>query len=100
MKLTDTRKARRWYAKFTGDAYALGPFEFSNMVTADVAVEDAKAWSGSMPVEVWPDGTVEFVDEYEYEVKDTCSYCGGNCPNEPEDSEHLCDEYAAGGFGE
>ena len=30
--------------------------------------------------------------------KETCDYCGGNCPNEPEDSKYLCDEYAAGGF--
>lgn len=32
--------------------------------------------------------------------KETCDYCGGNCPNEPEDSKYLCDEYAAGGFEE
>lgn len=24
----------------------------------------------------------------------TCPYCGGNCPNEPEDSVFLCDGYA------
>ena len=24
----------------------------------------------------------------------TCRYCGGNCPNEPDDSEYLCDGYA------
>ena len=23
-----------------------------------------------------------------------CGYCGGNCPNEPENSEHLCDGFA------
>ncbi len=23
-----------------------------------------------------------------------CKYCGGNCPNEPADSEHLCDGFA------
>ena len=23
-----------------------------------------------------------------------CYYCGGNCPNEPKDSEFLCDSYA------
>jgi len=26
--------------------------------------------------------------------QETCSYCGGNCPNEPEDSEYLCDGFA------
>lgn len=25
---------------------------------------------------------------------ETCRYCGGNCPNEPADSPHLCDGYA------
>jgi hypothetical protein len=23
-----------------------------------------------------------------------CAYCGGECPNEPEDSEYLCDGFA------
>ena len=23
-----------------------------------------------------------------------CRYCGGNCANEADDSEHLCDGYA------
>jgi len=23
-----------------------------------------------------------------------CKYCGGNCPNEPENSEFLCDGFA------
>lgn len=26
--------------------------------------------------------------------KEICPYCGGNCPNEPKDSEWLCDGYA------
>lgn len=26
--------------------------------------------------------------------KETCYYCGGDCPNQPEDSEHLCDGFA------
>jgi hypothetical protein len=30
----------------------------------------------------------------EYFVVEDCPYCGGNCPNEPEDSEFLCDGYA------
>lgn len=24
----------------------------------------------------------------------TCAYCGGNCPNEPPDSDFLCDGFA------
>ena len=26
--------------------------------------------------------------------KKECYYCGGNCPNEPDDSEYLCDGFA------
>ena len=26
-------------------------------------------------------------------TKKECYYCGGNCPNEPKDSEFLCDGY-------
>jgi hypothetical protein len=29
-----------------------------------------------------------------YQSGDCCFYCGGNCPNEPEDSPHLCDGFA------
>ena len=28
-----------------------------------------------------------------YEVKE-CYYCGDNCPNEPDDSEYMCDGFA------
>ena len=28
-----------------------------------------------------------------YEVKE-CYYCGDNCPNEPNDSEYMCDGFA------
>ena len=27
-------------------------------------------------------------------TQETCHYCQGNCPNEPEDSEYLCDGFA------
>jgi polygalacturonase len=26
--------------------------------------------------------------------KESCYYCGGDCTNQPEDSEHLCDGFA------
>lgn len=26
--------------------------------------------------------------------KEECAYCGGDCPNEPDDSEYLCDGFA------
>ncbi len=60
--------ARRWYVKYPLDAYALGPYEFKNPVTADVAVEEAKNQFGELPAEVWPDGPTVSTDEYEYEV--------------------------------
>jgi hypothetical protein len=31
---------------------------------------------------------------YDGEGFDECPYCGGDCPNQPEDSEHLCDGFA------
>ena len=34
-----------------------------------------------------------YVFNVENEEKD-CYYCGGNCPNEPEDSKYLCDGFA------
>jgi len=30
----------------------------------------------------------------EDECRKTCPYCSGNCPNEPDDSDHLCDGFA------
>lgn len=34
-------------------------------------------------------------EEEDDEDDDTaCAYCGGNCPDEPEDSENLCDGFA------
>ena len=27
-------------------------------------------------------------------MEEECRYCGGNCPNEPDDSEYLCDGFA------
>lgn len=29
-----------------------------------------------------------------YELQVSCAYCGGNCPNEPDDSEFLCDGFS------
>ena len=28
------------------------------------------------------------------EIEEECHYCGDNCPDEPDDSEHLCDGFA------
>ena len=30
----------------------------------------------------------------EHRQREECRYCGGNCPNEPDDSEYLCDGFA------
>ena len=27
-------------------------------------------------------------------IEETCGYCQGNCPSEPDDSEYLCDGFA------
>lgn len=43
-----------------------------------------------LEVEQAPDGEY-YVVEVE---KEQCSYCGGNCPNEDDDSENLCDGFA------
>ena len=31
-------------------------------------------------------------------MEEDCRYCGGNCPNEPDDSEYLCDGFAPEAF--
>lgn len=42
------------------------------------------------PVTIMRDGDIDL----EYIPKEVCRYCGGNCPNEPDDSENLCDGFA------
>lgn len=32
--------------------------------------------------------------EAEYRPQEPCKYCGGTCPEEPDDSKHLCDGFA------
>jgi hypothetical protein len=65
------------------------------------SARDAMGWIGD-------DAQINGRDEGEYSILpfvlrtseptddygDDCPYCGGNCPNEPEDSENLCDGYA------
>ena len=63
---TDTRLCKRWYIKYPLDAYALGPLEFAEPVSAEQAVEQAESQFGEKPREVWPDGPTEETDEYEY----------------------------------
>jgi hypothetical protein len=41
-----------------------------------------------------PDYSDDGDDEEEDEDDGTCAYCGGNCPNEPDDSPNLCDGFA------
>ena len=50
---------------------------------------------GVQSMEVGIDSLTELpADEVAKLYVEVCRYCGGNCPNEPEDSEHLCDGFA------
>lgn len=68
MKATEHRLACAWYVKYPLDAYALGPIRFPKPVAADEATEHSREMFGELPSEVWPDGPVEEVDEYEFDV--------------------------------
>jgi hypothetical protein len=68
---TDNRESEKWYVRYENDAYAMGPLEFSRPVNANIAVEDAVELFGYRPAEVWPEGKVEEVEEYEYELDRT-----------------------------
>lgn len=65
---TDYRVALAWYVKYPLDAYAIGPYRFEDFVGADTAVAHAAEQFGEPPCEVWPDGPVREVAEYEFEV--------------------------------
>lgn len=53
-------RAKRWYLKFPQDAYALGPVEFADPVTAEKAREYAREWEGVKRLprgfQCWPAG--------------------------------------------
>ena len=65
---TDYRLAKAWYVKYPLDAYALGPMRFEKPVSAFVVSETAQIQFGERPNQIWPDGQVEEVDEYEFEL--------------------------------
>jgi len=66
---TDCRESCAWYVRYPDDSQAMGPFRYNERVKADRVSDDATKWFGGRPSEVWPDGKVEFVPEYEYEVQ-------------------------------
>lgn len=37
---------------------------------------------------------IKYLGDSIWEELPECSYCGGGCPNEPDDSEYLCDGFA------
>jgi hypothetical protein len=67
-KQTDNRLAKAWYVLYPLDAHAIGPYGYRQFVSAERAVEDAKATFGEYPCEVWPDGPTEETEEYDYPV--------------------------------
>ena len=61
--MDDPRLCRRWYVKYPLDAYALGPYQFDEMVGSDKVIEVATKQFGEPPTEVWPDGPTEDPDD-------------------------------------
>ena len=68
VKSTEHRLAKAWYVKYQLDAYALGPYRYSEPTPATTAIEQAEKGFGEKPAEVWPDGKVVEVEEYEIEL--------------------------------
>ena len=64
---------RRWYVRFCGQAGAIGPFTFSEMVSAKAASERAEVAFGEWPGEVWPTGKTGDGEPYTYTVLDYAS---------------------------
>ena len=63
------------------------------------------SWGEDNPPQTYEFGTELELDAFmqgvmamdgwtEWREVELCPYCGGNCPNEPANSEHLCDGYA------
>jgi len=62
---TEHRLARAWYVKYPLDFYAIGPYRYLDPVDANVPINQALEQFGERPSEVWPDGKVEEVEEYD-----------------------------------
>jgi len=62
------RLAKAWYVKYPLDAYALGPYRFEDPVPATEVIEMVLKQFGERPTEIWPNGTVEEVEEYEIQL--------------------------------
>lgn len=70
--VTSSTAAKAWYISYPSDAYALGPYRFGELVTADIISDMALSQFGERPAEIWaafegPNSSRE-VEEYEYEV--------------------------------
>jgi len=50
---TERVASRAWYGFWPLDAYALGPFRFTEEKTEEEAVEYMTEWAGEAPREVW-----------------------------------------------
>lgn len=65
---TEHRIARAWYVLYPLDAYAIGPYRYREPVEAGVVVEQALKQFGERPYQIWPDGPVEEVEPYTFEL--------------------------------
>ena len=66
-KMTDNRYSRRWYIMYQTDAYALGPIERAERVSAAEVIE---SFSDEVPASIWPDQRdVVEGEEYEFEIE-------------------------------
>ena len=65
---TEHRLAEAWYVKYPLDTHALGPYRFEHVVSAIEAIAEAQSQFGERPAEVWPDGPVTEVPEYNIQL--------------------------------
>lgn len=59
------------------------------MISRECAVECKHYWFNEGDCT----GAYKKCEDFELH-KNVCMYCGGNCPNEPDDSINLCDGFA------
>lgn len=63
---TETRLSKAWYVKYDWDTY--GPLRYEKPVGADEISDIILKMFGSRPHEIWPEGNVVIVPEYEFLV--------------------------------
>ena len=74
-----------------------GDILYASCEDADVSPEVKQAAADAdhpFPVYVFPASQLFVLPDKEKSTESVCPYCGGGCPEEPEDSENLCDGFA------